>query len=210
MKKIDRIQCGNANCFIIHENDKAILVDTARPKYKEKILAECKKVNLTLIVLTHGHVDHIQNAAFIAKELSVPIAMHKADYELTQNNMLEPLSAHTFWGKLILAFSVKSFEEDKIEPFEPSVFLQEGDSLINYGVNAIVLELPGHTKGSIGLHVWGDDLIVGDALINIFHPTKSMLYGNYEMMKKSADRISETNVKYIHFGHGKSVHNRKW
>ncbi len=33
----------------------------------------------------------------------------------------------------------------------------------------------GHTKGSIGVEI-GDNLFVGDALMNIFYPTVSMLY----------------------------------
>ena len=39
------------------------------------------------------------------------------------------------------------------------------DSLESYGVMASVLELPGHTEGSIALDVEGKSIIVGDALM---------------------------------------------
>lgn len=207
---IIRIQCGNGNCFIVKEEKGAILVDTSRTKFREHLLEQCKKENVKLIILTHGHVDHIQNAAYLAKELNIPIAMHKEDYELTKNNMLEPLSADGFFGKIILALSVKSFETDFIEPFEPSIFLKEGDSLDKYGINGTIVELPGHTKGSIGIKLGEADLIVGDALMNMFYPSKSMLYGDKDGVIKSAERISKMEVHNIHFGHGKSVSNKIW
>ena len=56
----------------------------------------------------------------------------------------------------------------------------------------------------------GDDFIVGDALMNMFYPTVSMLYGNKENVTKSAEIITNSGAKTIHFGNGKSVSNRKW
>ncbi|MDE6208200.1 MAG: MBL fold metallo-hydrolase [Lachnospiraceae bacterium] len=32
---------------------------------------------MSLIVLTHGHMDHCQNAAYLANVLHIPIAMNK-------------------------------------------------------------------------------------------------------------------------------------
>jgi glyoxylase-like metal-dependent hydrolase (beta-lactamase superfamily II) len=206
---ITRIPCGNGNCFLIQDNNASILVDTSRPKYRDNILEQCKNANVKLIVLTHGHMDHIQNAAYLARELKVPVAIHKQDYELTKNNMLEPLSAHNLLGKLVLKISIKSFEYDTIEEFEPTIFLSDGDSLLEYGIDGTIVELPGHTKGSIGIRI-GEDLIVGDALMNLFYPTKSMLYGDRKRMEKSAEYIRNMSVNTIHFGHGKSVPNRKW
>ncbi len=210
MSSIERIQCGNGNCYLISEREKAILVDTSRTKFRDKILQACKKKHVKLIVLTHGHVDHVQNAAYLSRELHVPIAMHEADYELIKDNMFEPMYAHNVFGKLILALSMKSFRQDKIEPFEPGVFLQEGDSLKLYGINAVIVELPGHTKGSIGILVDDTEFIVGDALMNMVYPSKSMLYGDRVAMEKSVDKISDSNAITIHFGHGNSAANRKW
>ena len=79
MSNIERIQCGNGNAYLLYDGENAVLIDTCRNKYKEKILERCKTKNVRLIVLTHGHIDHIQNAAFLSKELNAPIAIHKAD-----------------------------------------------------------------------------------------------------------------------------------
>ena len=210
MNKIQRIKCGNGNCFLIHGDSCSVLVDTCRTESKVKILEKCKINNVKLIVLTHGHIDHIQNAAFLSKELNAPITMHKADYELIKNNWAEPLSAQSLLGKIILNMSMKSFKQDKVEPFEPDIYLKDGDSFEKYGISATVIELPGHTKGSIGINVNDTDIIVGDALMNMVYPAKSPLYGDKDNMEKSADKISDFAKVIIHFGHGKSILNRKW
>ena len=209
MSGIERIQCGNGNVYLISNDDKAVLVDTCRIQYRALILEKCKAKNIRLIVLTHGHVDHIQNAAFFSKELNVPIAMHKDDYALTKNNLAEPMFAHSLLGKIIVKLSQKSFEADVIEPFEP-VFLADNDSLSEYGITATIVGLPGHTKGSIGVKVGDTDVIVGDALMNMIYPAKSPLYGDRAIMEQSAAKISALSDLMIHFGHGKSVRNRKW
>lgn len=109
MVKVQRIKCGNGNCYIIEEKGNAVLVDTARPKYRDKVLLACRKVNIRLIILTHTHMDHCQNAAFISKELNIPIAICRADEELIKNNMLQTLYARTLAGKLVLFFSNNHF-----------------------------------------------------------------------------------------------------
>lgn len=175
----------------------------------ETIVEACKNKTVKLIVLTHGHVDHVQNAAFLSRELHAPIAMHEADYELIKDNMLQPPSAHSFLGKIVLAFSIKSFKDDEIEPFVVEEYLKEGDILGSYGFDNIkIVELPGHTKGSIGLLIDNTGFIVGDALMNMFFPCKSMLYGDRNQMEESALRIFNSGAKIIHFGHGKSIANR--
>ncbi len=209
MTRITGIKCGNGNCFCAEQGDSAMLIDTAGTKYLDKILSVCKGKNIRLIVLTHGHVDHIQNAAALQRELHAPIAMHVGDVGLIQNNLAEPMSAHTLLGKLVLALT-KSNLKHRIEPFKPDLFLRDGDRLDAYGIDATVIGLPGHTKGSIGILLDSGDFFVGDALMNIFYPAKSLLYGKREIMLKSAYKISGAESHTIHFGHGKSKKNRAW
>jgi glyoxylase-like metal-dependent hydrolase (beta-lactamase superfamily II) len=208
VRMVRRICCGNGNCYLISNGKNAILVDTGREKYRQKILDACKPYNVRLLVLTHGHVDHIQNAAFLSNALICPIAMHEADISLIADNMLQPLHAHSILGKIVLAASIKSFHEDKILSFTPNISLKEGDALEDYGIPAKIIGLPGHTQGSIGIDIMGKELIVGDALMNMFYPTVSMLYNDRDTMLQSAHKISGLGERQIYFGHGKPKKNR--
>lgn len=209
MINIERIKCGNGNVYLVSDGENAILVDTCRNSYRDMILEKCGTKNVHLIILTHGHVDHIQNTAFLSKKLDAQIAMHKDDYKLIKDNWAEPMLAHNLLGKIVIKLSQKSFETDKIEPFEP-IFIKDGYSLREYGISSTIIELPGHTKGSIGVKASETDVIFGDALMNIVYPSKSLLYGNSAIMEKSAEKISSLGDVTIHFGHGNPVKNKEW
>lgn len=210
MGKIQRIKCGNGNCYILSNGKNAVLIDTCREKYREKIVNACKPYHIQLLILTHGHMDHVQNAAFLSDRLHVPIAMSRADFELINDNMAQSLKAKSVLGKIVLAASLKSFREEKITPFTPNVYLSEGDTLDAYGISAEILSVPGHTNGSIAIDVNKKDLIVGDALMNMFYPTVSMLYHDEAVMRKSAEKISKLGNRMIQFGHGRPVVNKMW
>lgn len=208
--RIERIKCGNGNCYIVSENENSVLIDTCKSDDFDKILHICKRYNIRLILLTHGHFDHAQNAAALSKALNAPIAMHSADVELLADNRSQTLGSAGLLGKLVLNASLKSFESEKIPTFTPNVFLNEGDTLDEYGVHAKILHLPGHTDGSIAVDTADGDLFVGDALMNMFYPTTSMIFHDREAMIKSAERISSLGKRTIYFGHGKSVPNKIW
>lgn len=210
MTRVERIKCGNGNCYIVSENANSVLIDTCKSDYLDKILHICKPYNIRLILLTHGHFDHAQNAAALSKALNAPIAMHRADVDLLADNRSQPLGSAGFLGKLVLNASLKSFEKEKIPPFIPEVFLDEGDTLDEYGVHAKILHLPGHTEGSIAVDISDEHLFVSDALMNMFYPTTSMIFHDRSEMLKSAERISSLGKRTIWFGHGKSVPNKIW
>ncbi len=212
MPNILRIACGNGNCYLVSNGKNAFLVDTCREKYRQKVLEACRQFEVRLLVLTHGHIDHMENAAFLSQSLHIPIAMHRADLELLGNNLKQSLSARSILGKIVLAASIKTFQMIQYVPeIQPDAFLEDGDSLDSYGIPDIkIVGLPGHTNGSIGLDIAGKDLIVGDALMNMFYPTVSMLYHDREVMLQSVEKIERLGPRMIHFGHGKPVQNRKW
>ena len=164
MTRVKRIKCGNGNCYIVSENENAVLIDTCKSDSVYKILHICKPYSIRLILLTHGHFDHAQNAAALSKELNAPIAMHRADLQLLADNNSQPLGYKGLLGKIVLNASLKSFKSEKIPLFTPTVFLDEGDSLEEYGIRAKILHLPGHTDGSIAVDVAEEHLFVGHAL----------------------------------------------
>ena len=69
-KKIENIYIKNinyCNLYVIKGKNGDILIDTGfilRKRYLKKWL---DKFNMKLIILTHAHIDHIWNAAYIKK-----------------------------------------------------------------------------------------------------------------------------------------------
>ncbi|MDE7231319.1 MAG: MBL fold metallo-hydrolase [Oscillospiraceae bacterium] len=210
MTEIHRIKCGNGNCYIIENGSSGVLIDTGKKEYAAKVLEACRGYNVKLIVLTHAHFDHAENAAEISERLGIPIAMSEKDVDLISSNNAQQLYSDTFLGKIVLSVSLKDFSKRAMPPFKPTVFLHEGDSLSEYGIDARIIELPGHTDGSIGIDVETKHLIIGDALMNMFYPTVSMLYHNKKEMLESAKKISALGSRTVFFGHGKPIVNKQW
>ena len=176
MSRIKRVHCGDVNCHLVQGEQGAILVDTGRAGYGEKLLPLCRQWDVRLIVLTHGHLDHVQNAAFLSQQLEVPIAMHRADLELLEDNDRQPMQAHRRLGRLIQSLSRRGFQDTLLPPFQPDLYLEDGDDLSHFGVSAQVVALPGHTAGSIGLKTEDGALLVGDAMFRLFSPAPALVY----------------------------------
>ena len=75
-----------ANCYLLMGKGGAVLADTGETGDREKVLEMCRNKNVRLLVLTHGHIDHIQNAAYLARELQIPIGMNEKDVELIRKD----------------------------------------------------------------------------------------------------------------------------
>ncbi len=136
--------------------------------------------------------------------------MSEKDFDLIESNINQELFAETFFGKIVLSVSLKDFSARPMRMFQPDILLKDKDSLSDYGINAVIVSLPGHTNGSIGIDVDNNHLIVGDALMNMFYPTVSMLFHNKNEMLESARKISRIGIRTIYFGHGKPTPNRNW
>lgn len=209
MIKIKRIKCGFVNCYILSENGRAVLIDTGTAKYREKILSVCERNNVELIVLTHGHIDHIQNSAYLAAELNIPVAIGEGDEELIFDHTLQPLKSGSLFGKAMEAVSNWSMENLLCPMFIPSLLLKEGDTLEEFGVTAKIISLPGHTDGSIGIDVLGRYLFVGDAMMNFFCPKHPAIYTNREKASVSVEKIKGLGDRKIYFGHGNPMYMAK-
>lgn len=203
MSRIKQVHCGDVNCHLVQGEQGAILVDTGRAGYGEKLLPLCRQWDVRLIVLTHGHLDHVQNAAFLSQQLEVPIAMHRADLELLEDNDCQPMQAHRRLGRLIQSLSRRGFQDTLLPPFQPDLYLEDGDDLSHFGVNAQVVALPGHTAGSIGLKTEDGALLVGDAMFRLFSPAPALVYADRRQMEDSVAKIWALHPTALYFGHGR-------
>ena len=207
MITIQRVNYKTDNCYIVANGRKAILVDTCSGEAYDTVLAECSKYEMQLVVLTHVHFDHAENAARIAKHFDIPVAYHKADEELFDNFDLQPLMSYGPVGKTVLGLSMKTLRNTTLQKPDKVIYIREGDDLRAYGIPAKILELPGHTKGSIGVDIAGQGLIVGDALDNWISPATGHLYSDPEDLRRSAERIQAMGRRKVYYGHGRPTWN---
>lgn len=208
MAQTKLIQCGTDNCYIVSEGEDAILVDTGTAAFFDKVLAECSAYKMRLIFLTHPHFDHAENAAALSERFGVPVAMSADDLGIFDSYDTQPLRSYGIVGKVVLALSIKPLRGTKVGKPQNLVFVKDGDSLADYGINAKVLSLPGHTNGSMGLDVEGRDLLVGDELDNWLAPAVGHLYCDRDALRRSAEKIRSLGARTIFYGHGKPTQNR--
>lgn len=203
------IKLKNVNCYLVKLDDGYILIDTGLSKNRvevEKSIKQsgCKYGDLKLILLTHGDSDHAGNCAYIRKIFGSKIAMHYEDLgmvergDFTWNRNMNYLMK--IFGKIFVR--LLGLRLKKVDRFKPDIYLDEGQSLSDYGFNATVYNLPGHSKGSIGFLTTEGDFFCGDLLMNKKVPTKTDLIANKEAFKKSVDKLRTLDINVVYPGHG--------
>ncbi|MBN1967527.1 MAG: MBL fold metallo-hydrolase [Anaerolineae bacterium] len=160
------------NCYLVRAEDGFVLIDTGRASKRRDIeqalaRAGCQSGNLKLIVLTHGDFDHCGNAAYLRQKFGARLAMHEADAGMIERGDMAWNRPVGGLSRLFFSVFMRLARADRVAP---DCFLAEGDDLIGHGLDARVIELPGHSSGSIGLLTGAGDLFCGDLLANTDRP----------------------------------------
>jgi len=199
---------GGVNSYLLKTDTGFVLIDTGfHSKNKEFVIAlenyGCKAGNLDLIIVTHGDLDHIGNCKSLQKNFNVKIAIHPGELEsIVKTNMtLNRKKKQSITAKMLLSLFGFIFKADR---FYPDIYVNDGDSLLKYGLNAIVLHLPGHSKGSIGVLTANGNLFCGDLLMNIGNPSPTDLLDDPAGLERSIRRLQNLTFHTIYPGHGKS------
>jgi glyoxylase-like metal-dependent hydrolase (beta-lactamase superfamily II) len=91
----------------------------------------------------------------------------------------------------------------KSQRFRPDFYLDEGADLSEYGFEAEVLYLPGHSQGSIGILTAAGDLFCGDLLESTKQPMLNPLMDDPVAGNASLAKIKELKINTVYPGHGK-------
>jgi hydroxyacylglutathione hydrolase len=137
--------CGGifeTNCYLFHAPDGAILFDA--PDGSCEWLVR-RGLDLKLLILTHGHFDHIPDVAKIKRKFGCPIGCHPA----TAPTISDPNFFRGFGFEL------------EIEPVEPDFLIEATPERDFLGAKFEVLEVPGHCPGSLCFLSRADNILVG-------------------------------------------------
>jgi hydroxyacylglutathione hydrolase len=108
-------------------------------------------VRLDMLVLTHGHPDHFDDAAKIKRACKCQVAFHKDGTPL--------ITDPDFYKKM--GFFMEP------EPVLPDFLIEETPELHLCGISFRVLFVPGHCPGSLCFYSAGDEILFdGDVLFS--------------------------------------------
>lgn len=173
----------NIGIFMFNDKD-CLLVDTSYPGDKGKKLLEYlkeEKLNVKYIINTHGHIDHFGANELLAKNFSLqvfasPFEAAFISYPDLSHSFLT--SAKPFSS---LQTGLKGMEVNKIT--QNNIYFNDFDFNI--------IDLPGHSKGHIGVLSKDKVLYAGDSLMGkeVVEEIKLPYFYDIDLFKKSLNKI---------------------
>lgn len=209
LQDIKTITFGGVNCYFLKVDAGFVLVDTGYSKNRLEVEKElenagCKPGTLKLIVLTHGDFDHTGNAAYLREKYGTKIAMHSDDGGIVEKGDLFYNRNANFlmriMGKIMLPFLGGGLK--KTDRFTPDMHIDDSYDFSEFGLDAKVIYLPGHSKGSIGILTSTGDLFCGDLLENTKNPSKNSLIADKKAFNSSVEKLKQLKLHTIYPGHG--------
>ncbi|GAB3454138.1 MBL fold metallo-hydrolase [Streptomonospora sediminis] len=164
------------NVWILGDDDEVLVIDA--PHDAKAIAAAVGGRRLAAIVCTHAHDDHVRVAPELAEQAGAPVLLHPDDREL--------------WALT---------HPDR----EPDAELADGDVLTVAGVGVHVLHTPGHSPGSVSLHVPElSALFSGDTLFQGGPGATGRSFSDFGTIVASIrDRLLALDpATVVHTGHG--------
>jgi glyoxylase-like metal-dependent hydrolase (beta-lactamase superfamily II) len=140
------------NCSVLGDEStgEAVVIDPGDDIEEVQQILTKHHLRVKYIVATHAHIDHVGGIEKLKKATGAAVLMHQKDLPLYQN-----LALQAEW----LGVPVPGVTE-------VDQFLKEGDSLHCGTLNLEVLHTPGHSPGSLSIHLPGENerILSGDTL----------------------------------------------
>ncbi len=180
------------NCSILGDETtgEAVVIDPGDDVERVQEILSRHKLKARYIVATHAHIDHVGGIEALKRATGAAVLMNEADLPLYQN-----LALQAAWLGIM---PPKAVDVDQ--------FLKDGDNL-KWGARELrVHHTPGHSPGSLCLHLPGEQerIFSGDTLFQGSIGRTDLWGGSYDQILRS---IHETLLRYsdetlVYPGHG--------
>ena len=168
-------------------------------------------INIPLILLTHTHYDHTGCVEALRKATGAKVVVSAKEAAYLRRGHTPVPKGTSFWSEA-LSRAAHAFQSDKREHYTPVesgiIEIDAETSVEEWGFDARVLPLGGHTAGSIGLLI-GDHFFAGDTVFGIGHIVYPMFANFPEQIQSVWEVIIGSEAKYICPGHGRMLKMRQ-
>ncbi|WP_405622615.1 MBL fold metallo-hydrolase [Streptomyces sp. NBC_00076] len=200
-----RFPVGQA--YLWRDGDDLTLID-AGPAGSAAAISAYAEGRVRRIVLTHFHEDHAGGAGELAALTGAEVLAHHLDAPAVRGEVPGPSPVLEDWERHLHAEAVRHLPRgDYVRPPEVTE-VSDGDAL-DFGGGARVVHVPGHTDGSIALHLpeygvlfTGDTIaaspVDGSVIPGVFNLDRSQVLA-------ACHRLAALDADVACFGHGAPV-----
>ena len=206
------IALGFCQCYVLRA-DGVIAVDAGAPNKGSRFARAMERAaippeEVRLIVLTHGHWDHVGSAGRLGQMTGAKLALHEREIGWLEQG-LTPLPPGITPGGRFFIRALKLFMPlIKVPPTKVDIALRDdGLSLTDYGIPGRVLYTPGHSSGSVSILLDSGEAFVGDLAMNRFplrlSPGLPVLAEDSSAVIRSWRMLLEQGATTVYPAHGK-------
>lgn len=157
------------NCYVVAHGDRAFVIDPGLGAHEAvSQMAQEQGLTVEAVVLTHGHIDHIRDAAAFGVETFI----HPADAFMLLR------------GEGVSEQARQLYDASAMPPIDNPTPLEDGQALQVAGVELRVVHAPGHSPGCVML-VADDVVFSGDVLFRGSNGRTDLPDSDPEQMRQS-------------------------
>ncbi len=198
------------NFYAIEENGKTMLVDTGCylnfPGWTLKAaMSGVDFSTVSLIVLTHGHMDHCGGVNHAKALTGAKILAHADTANFLNTGKFTPYRPRNAVGQAFYDNIANPAPLDIPQPVEIDIPVTEETDLHPYGFSAKVIMTPGHTLDAVSVVFDSGEAFVGDTVLDPFGEglcTFAVLSLDDEKLKESGQKLLDAGLKCAYSGHG--------
>lgn len=186
--------------YLLTLGDQQVLIDTGAGSSVSALAANIdriisKPVNLSTIVLTHCHIDHVGGAALLQHKYGSRIVMHQLDAVPIENGDQTMTAAHWYGVRF--------------HPLPIDIKFTGPRHVLSFGDHELILlHTPGHTPGSVSAYIdkSGKRVLFGQ---DIHGPFLADFGANMKDWTNSMQQLLALNADILCEGHFGIYHSNK-
>ncbi len=209
--RIYSIRMGYDYCYLLQDQG-VIMVDGGTPRRMKAFTKGMRKLpiqpeQIKLMVLTHGHWDHIGCAKEIQEITGARIALHRNEIEWLEKSMKPMPPGVNRWGRILGKAITMILPLVHIPAATVDVVIgDDGFPLAEYGISGRVIHTPGHTSGSVSVLLDTGDAFVGDMAMNMLpmtlRPGLPVFAEDFGRLKEGWRVLLDQGAKTVYPAHG--------